>query len=771
MKNNFLLILPSFLILLYSNGVTGSTNWKGQWITAFENQNATNTWIAYHKTFDVDKIPGKAIAKVAVDSKYWMWVNGELVVFEGQLKRGPTPHDTYYDEVDIAPFLVKGDNKLAILAWFFGKDGFSHNSSGKAAMIFDCQAPGLELHTDDSWKAIIHPSFGCTGRPHPNFRLPESNIRFDAREGNFEFAGKNFTPEGWRAAKVLGHPPISPWNKLVKRPIPLWKDYGFKNYIKIPRLPFVSKGDTIVCKLPYNAQVTPYFKIESAAGKEIEIRTDHYYGGGPPNVRAEYVTSEGIQEYESLGWMNGHHVRYYFPKGIKVLELKYRETGYNTGFTGSFHCNDPFFNNLWEKAARTLYVTMRDTYMDCPDRERSQWWGDMVIESGEAFYALSPPSRHLTRKGILELINWQRKDSTIFAPIPAGNWDKELPGQMLASVGYFGFWNYYWNSGDIETIKQVYEGVKRYINVWKPDSRGGVQQRSGGWYWGDWGINVDKALLINEWYYLALDGFKRMAELLGKTTEANKINMQMKDYKKSFNAAFWKGDQYRSDKYKGEIDDRAQALAVVAGLADESKYEKIYNLLQSQMYASPYMEKYVIEALFLMKKTEFGLDRLKLRFADMVNYPGITTLWEGWGIGGNGYGGGSTNHAWSGGGLTILSQYVAGIYPIEAGYKTFMVKPQLSYLNEVRARIPSIRGNIDVEIKKSQKTFSIKVRVPKSTKAVVYIPKEYGHISVNNKKIKKARLSAKNKYPVYREATPDTGIEISEGEYIFRSRK
>ena len=31
---------------------------------------------------------------------------------------------------------------------------------------------------------------------------------------------------------------------------------------------------------------------------------------------------------------------------------------------------------------------MRDSYMDCPDRERAQWWGDVVNALGEAFYAL-----------------------------------------------------------------------------------------------------------------------------------------------------------------------------------------------------------------------------------------------------------------------------------------------------------------------------------------------------------------------------------------------
>lgn len=64
-------------------------------------------------------------------------------------------------------------------------------------------------------------------------------------------------------------------------------------------------------------------------------------------------------------------------------------------------------------------------------------------------------------------MNWQRPDSTIFAPVPAGNWNQELPMQMLASVGYYGFWTYYMGTGDKNTIKAVYPNVKKYIHVWE----------------------------------------------------------------------------------------------------------------------------------------------------------------------------------------------------------------------------------------------------------------------------------------------------------------
>ena len=537
-----------------------------------------------------------------------------------------------------------------------------------------------------------------------------------------------------------------------------------KKYENEMELPFVSSGDTIVCQLPYNAQLTPYFKIEGKEGEEIEILTDHYQGGGPYNVRAEYILREGVQEYESLGWMNGHNVYYIIPEGIKILDLQYRETGYNTEFTGHFNCNDEFYNKLWSKALRTLYVTMRDTYMDCPDRERAQWWGDAVNESGETFYALCPESRFLTQKAILELINWQREDSTLFSPVPAGNWDRELPGQMLASIGYFGFWNYYMNTGDKETIARVYEGVKRYLDIWQLDNKGVLVKRmseadSKGWYWGDWGSNIDKDLLMNEWYYLALKAYKEMSVLLDKPDQVEWAAYAMTNFKAAFNLAFWKGNEYRSYHYKDDIDERGQALAVVAGLADEGKYDVIFKLLQTQKYSSPYMEKYVIEALFLMGQPEYGLQRLKERFQPMVDNEDYSTLFEGWGIGRHGYGGGSTNHAWSGGGLTILSQYVCGLYPLEPAWKSFMVKPDLGGLSYAETGNETIAGKVAVKVSKTNSGLEMELSVPEGSEAVVYIPAKEKKVRINGKKVSSKEIEEDHK--LYR---------LDRGEYIIDAK-
>ena len=738
----------AFLAISFISGKLNATEeWKAKWITDPKAQNATNTWLCFRRDFKIENPPPSAIARIATDTKYWLWVNGDLVVFEGGLKRGPNPDDTYFDEVDIAPFLKKGNNSISILTWYFGKDGFSHNSSGKAGLLFQCDAHGVGIISDNNWRSNVHPAYESCSLPFPNFRLPEPNIRFDAREDIGQWQDSLYKTSGWDRARELGYPPMKPWNRLVLRPIPQWKNSGLVDYVSKPSLPFVATKDTvIVCTLPANIHITPYLKVEAPAGSLIDLRTDNVFGGSTPNNRAEYVTKEGIQEYESYGWINGHKMFYRIPKGVKVIDLKYRETGYNTEFAGSFTCSDRFLNKIWEKSRRTLYVTMRDTYMDCPDRERAQWWGDEVNEGGEAFYSLSTESHKLFRKGMYELIGWQREDSTLFSPIPSANWNRELPCQMLNSIGYYGFWNYYLHTGDIETIRDLYEGVRKYIHVWKINDQGTVVFRKGEWTWGDWGEERDLHLIFNSLYYLALKGGANMAEAIGRYDDANEYRSIMRSFKTSFNKQFWTGKEYRNPEYKGKTDDRSQGLAVVAGLADRDKYPAILEVLKREEHASPYMEKYILEALFQMGYGDYALERMKKRFSPMVNNPDYTTLFEGWGIGSEGFGGGTVNHAWSGCALTILSQYLCGIEPIKPGYTLFKITPRPSGIERASAKIQSVKGEIASSFIDSKGNFELDVTIPSGTEAVIGIPDySFREIRANGKVVWRNRNFSNNK--------------------------
>ena len=684
-------------------------------------------WYCFRNTVKLDKKPKDIQLRIAADSKYWLWINGRLQVREGGLKRGPNPHDTYCDIIDHLPALRKGENTVAVLVWYFGKHGFSHRNSPTPGLTFHLSIDGQPAHPQGSWKAIAHPAYYPPEGTQPNYRLPESNIGFDATK-DIPFAAPGYDDSRWPAARTLSLEEAG-WGQLADRPIPLWKDYGLKRYTRVE-----NHGDTLLhAYLPYNAQVTPYIRMKAQRGARIRILTDNYRGGSEPNVFAEYTATEGEQEFECPGWMNGHYVIYQVPPGTEVREVKFRETGYDTELAGSFACDDPALNTLWEKAQRTLYITMRDTYMDCPDRERAQWWGDVVNELGEAFYALDERAHLLTRKGMRELADWQRADSTLFSPVPAGNYDSELPMQMLASVSYYGFWTYYMGTADRATIEYVYPKVKRYIHVWRTDHEGLVVPRAGGWTWGDWGDDKDMELLFSQWYVIALQGYERMADLVGEADEAAWAAATAQRIRTAFHRKYWNGAYYRSPGYKDAPDDRAQALSVVSGTLPRELYPVIRPFFREQYHASPYMEKYVLQALCEMGYHQDAIDRMKHRYKAMIESP-LTTLWEGWGIGSEGFGGGSYNHAWSGGPLTILCQYIAGVEAVEPGFATFRVTPHPASLNRIRMTVPlSGEREIRYTLKKDARGCRVTLVVPPGTEALFCRPEPYTRMRVNGK--------------------------------------
>lgn len=684
------------------------------WITADDpSGDETNTWIEFRKEFNLKKIPKKAEAHIAADTKFWLWVNDSLAVFEGGLKRGPNRRDTYYDVIDIAPYLRTGENDVRILLWHFGRQGFSHSDSGQSGIIVN--VPSVGLVSDASWKSRRLNTYQSCGEPSTNFRLAESSIRYDARQEGMDDFRPSLEICGWNEGV---------WGKLVERPIPQWCDSGIITtaYDRYDD----GQGNTILSvRLPYNMQITPYIDVsDDSEGTTIRLETDHAFGGSDNCVRAEYITRQGRQQYESFGWMNGDVLRIIYPtsSGLTVHSVGYRETGYGCTFEGSFCCSDSTINRFWQKAMRTLYVNMRDNYFDCPDRERAQWWGDVTILMGQSFYQLSPKANALMRKAIRELVDWQKDDGVIYSPIPAGNWDSELPAQSLAAVSTYGFWYYYMNTGDKETMAYAYPAMRRYLSLWALDDDGLTVERQGGWPWGDWGTDVDMRLMLAAWHYLALQSAINIAELTGNEADIPEYRRQMRSVYSAFNRC-WNGDAYRHPSYGGATDDRVQAMAVVSGLADRTKYEQIYDVIRSQEYASPYMEKYVYEALMKMGYADYAFERFKRRFGPMIDDPDHTTLYEGWQEGG--YGGGSVNHAWSGGMLTDICELILGIRPAVPGWKEVMIHPSVSPLREARITIPTVSGLLSYSFNDCDDVYEAVLIVPDGMKIHFTAPDGY----------------------------------------------
>jgi len=697
------------------------TDWQAKWIWDTENLKEKNVWMCFGKKVSIGSLPEELMASISADSKYWLYVNGENVVFEGSVKRGEK--GGYYDSVDIAPYLKVGENYVCALVWFWGSEkNYSYNSSGQGGFIFEAISENATIISDSSWKVKKHSSYVDSAFNQPNYRLPEYSVHYDARENMGDWKSEGYDVSLWENATEYAVGGSGVYGKLYSREIPFLKDYGLKDYENSKEYEnhTVTKlvGEKITVDIPYNAQFTPYLKVVAPAGKKIRITTENTLTSGA--VTTTYITKEGEQEFESLGWINGEHVTYKIPKGVTILSLKYRETGYNSEFAGDFKCDDEFLNSLWQKSLRTLYVTMRDNFMDCPDRERAQWWGDATSEMIMTMYSMDSNSYLLYQKGVDAMLSHVDDTKVLQTVVPISDDYFELPVQQLA--GIVGFLTYYEYTGDKAFLEKVYDASINYLRLWEMGDNKLVVHREGSWDWPDWGKKADMTAIENAWVYYALSSVEEMAKVIGVSEDVAFVGERKAMIKEGYKS-LWTESGYKSEDVK-KPDDRANALAVLSGLAEEEQYGTILNVLTGTKNASPYMEYYVLEALCEMGKYQEAKDRIKSRYEDMVNED-YSTLWEFW----NSWQG-TMNHAWSGGPLVIMSKHFAGITPLEAGYEIVEINPQYSISSNLNCTVPSVKGLITLNYEMVYGNYMIDLTIPTSTTGVLYVPTS-GIVSVN----------------------------------------
>ncbi|MBE6748200.1 MAG: glycoside hydrolase [Ruminococcaceae bacterium] len=700
------------------------SDWKAKWIWDKENLKEKNVFLCFNKKVTLEKKPEELIADISADSKYWLYINGKTVVFEGSVKRGPEKNSGYYDSIDIAPYLNVGENSICALVWYWDNEtSYSYSGSGQGGFIFEAINDSISIISDKSWKVKRNSAFVDSSLYPPNYRLPEYSIYYDAREAMGNWINKAYDFSSWENATEYAVGGEGAYGKLYPRGIPFLKDYGLKDYENSKNYEnyAVSKfsGEKITVNIPYNAQITPYLKIIAPAGKKIRITTENTLIGA---VSTTYITKEGEQEFEALGWFNGEHITYKIPKGVTVVSLKYRETGYDSSFCGDFKCDDEFLNSLWQKSLRTLYVTMRDNFMDCPDRERAQWWGDVTSEMIMTMYSMDSNSYLLYQKGVEAMLSHIDDTKVLQTVVPISGDYFELPVQQLA--GIVGFLTYYEYTGDKAFLEKVYMASLDYLKLWEIGENNLVVHRSGSWDWPDWGNKADMTAIENAWVYHALSATEKMAEILEKEDDLSFITERKEIIKKGYKA-LWTEAGYKSEDVKNP-DDRANALAVLSGLAEKEQYDTITNVLEATKNSSPYMEYYVLEALCKMGEYEVARDRIKDRYEGMMNED-YSTLWEFWDSWR-----GTKNHAWSGGPLVIMSKHFAGITPLEAGYKKVKIEPQYALSDKMGCTVPSVKGLITLNFEKTDGAYNINLTLPQDMNAVLYVP-DGATVNINSK--------------------------------------
>lgn len=707
------------------------TDWNGaKWIWA--STTSANSYVAFRKTFSLEKVPEEAVANIAAESKYYLWMNEELAVFDGASKRGATPYDGFYEQVDLTDYLKQGENTLVILVSYNGRGGNSSVDPGKAGLLFEMQAGDQTIVSDSSFKANrlrAYRNKGLLGADWPNYSqssmLAEWNVYYDARESVGDYTASDFDDSSWENATVVTEAGGQPFNDTYLSVIPLMKFDKEYTFLESEYIGQKLTQDTIITiDLPENMQFSPYFELTAeSSGLRFTYYTNTLTSQGIDSFRDDYVTAGGAQTYESLPWRSGSQLIIQAPAGITFTKIGYRRSGYDSERSGSFVTENEDVNTLWEKAVNTLLICMRDTYMDCPERERSPYIGDAANQIGETFYSLDENSWAMTKKTILNIIGWTKTDNCIplRSPSLATNENPVQTLNFLVSV-----YEYLLYTGDEATVRLFYPVAVNYLKLWELNDDGSIVYRNGTFMWVDWGDGADAEVLQNCWYYYALSSTQKLAKALNISSDEAFFTERIQKVAAGF-AKFKKQGGYSSGT---AYDDRANAMAVVSGLADEDMYDEILNVLTTTYGASPYMEKFVEEALCLMGEYDACLTRMLTRYQPMIDDKD-STLWELWEKDA-----GTINHGWTGGSLTVLSKYFGGISPESAGYGSYSIR-LTDVFSSLSMSVVTSEGTLSYSMEREQDgTVTIIVEAI-DAEGSLYIPASWGTVAAGSATVTK----------------------------------
>lgn len=708
--------IPDRSDLLYLSAIEGykKTDWTANWI--WTESCAEDSYVAFRKTFTLEQAVPTATAFISAADKYVLWVNGELVVLDGSLKRGPTPYDSYYDTVELTN-LKQGENTIALLVAFNGRSGDGSivpvlvdeegDEYTQAGLIFELDAGGTTICSDGSWKAARHTGYKnrvTAGADYPGYSqssmLAERNVYFDARDDLGDFMAEGYNDSEWEDAtpvSKVGDLPFGDLYSAMIQPIRFQDIVDFSNsadYVGTP----LTQDTTLVLDLPGNIQFTPYFELEAPAGKKLTFYTDTYTDKqGLPNFKDTYVTAEGAQCYENYPWRSGSKLIMEAEAGVTFTRLGYRASGFNGEQAGSFTSSDPGLDQLWQESLNTLAICMRDTYMDCPERERGPYMGDASNEIDAALYSYDQGGLDLTKKAILACVAWTRADGAIPSRAPSVK-PQEIPNQSL--IFMTSVYHYWLHSGDRETAEAYCNAFLNYLRLVEMEN-GLPVYRDGSWKWDDWGDRIDTRLLQTGIYYYALNVTKSLADDLGITEGTEFLDERMNSMRENWRAVYYTEEGFKSPDSK-YVDDRANAMLALSGLAGEEDWPLITDVIMSTYQASPFIEKYVLEALCVMGRVDLALQRMRDRYAPMLKDE-YDTLWET-------FDGetGTVNHGWTAAPLYILSKYAAGIRPTQAGFEAYEIAPG-NALDSFHCTVWTPKGEITAELETAaaEKTLTV----------------------------------------------------------------
>lgn len=757
MKNNAIslsLILCIPLFLLSSSGIWSQENnikenldwdnerfsWASSWVTHPDASRSEYGVFNLRNRFMLESVPESLLVYVSADNRYRLMING-MEVSSGPAK-GSLMH-WRYETLNIAPYLIKGENILAAEIFNLGEHRPAAQFSHQTAFIFQTEG-WLEdqLNTPGDW--LIHHN-----RAYKPIAVTKELVKGYYVAGPTDLIEGAHYPWGWEVpdyddSKWLttvvvtkgvgrGYMHGVPW-MLVPRNIPQMEQRT-ENISLIRRCegiqadpqftsgkhPLVVPPNTICTILLDQEYLTTTFpRISLSGGKEAKLKISYaealyhkdLWKGNRNEIEDkkmigyyDLILPEGGSNrvYQTLNTRTYRYLQLDISTGKEALTINHLSgiyTAYPFKRNASFSAEDPFLDEVQKIGWRTARLCAMETYMDCPYYEQLQYLGDTRIQALISLY-VSGDDR-LMRNTLQQADN---------SRLPEGLTLSRAPSAIPQIIPPFSlYWvdmvhDYHMHRSDNEFVQTFLPGIQAVLGWFERKMR--TDGLLGGLEWlnfTDWtdgfkvgsppGVDQGGSALISLNFAYALDKAAELFEYFGERIIAQRYATLSRHIKKSvFELCFNQKQGLLADTpAQEEYSQHSNIFAILTDCIPPELQKKAMRQVlndSSLVQSTIYYRFYLFEA---MLHTGFGdayLDMLS-PWQEMID-KGLTTWEEG------DYEERSDCHAWGSSPNYHLLSIVSGIRPAAPGFSKVRIEPHLGKLEKVTASMPHPGGIILIE--------------------------------------------------------------------------
>jgi len=516
-----------------------------------------------------------------------------------------------------------------------------------------------------------------------------------------------------------------------------------------------SLGAGVVILANFGAEINGRVEIDidAPAGTILDIGYEEELKDGRLALTAfgyrfadRYILREGRQVagnvFGSRGFRIVQLVLRNFNQQITIRAIHGIQRRYSYPRHATFECSDEQLNQIWAASVETMAACSTDVIVDCPWRENTLWFNDLLVESVTSLQAFGDP--RLNARCLRLAASQPRSNGLLPGAVPAGfmpglELEASKDSIVLLPTNLF-FANilkeYLRYSGDESLVREMLIPLLRIHETfadWE-DADGLIYPQKPYWNFIDWSYphppepNRENAGVLNWFRVWSLTATADLLARLGFGQDARPFRDNAARIAASVDRRFWNEQRgcyvECEDAPDGLATQISHAVALLSGGVPDQHHAAAVAALNRDDLLAPelYMQHLVLRALVRFSNPAFALARV-LRYWGPIVSIGSPTIGE-CGVHqphakSSFFGAASLCHGFSTTPIDFLQSVVLGVTPTSNGFRQCRIAPTPFDLSHASGIIPTPTGFLKINWQRTGSRVVLEIDLPDQVTATL----------------------------------------------------